>query len=123
MMPAVTVFSKPNGEPMASTQSPTRAFAGSPSLTAGRPFASIFTTPTWSARATGGNRAGDGVGAPPEGEAAAGASPPGAAERGPGAAATLCGAPVAATGSFFEQPGVSKPAVSNAIRMDLRCMV
>ena len=43
-MPAVTVFSKPNGEPMASTHSPTLICAGSPSFTTGRPLASIFTT-------------------------------------------------------------------------------
>src|SRR5438105_277897 len=43
-MPAVAVFSKPNGEPIASTHSPTRSLAGSPSFTAGRPLASIFTT-------------------------------------------------------------------------------
>ena len=35
-MPAVTVFSKPNGEPMASTHSPTLICAGSPSFTDGQ---------------------------------------------------------------------------------------
>ena len=34
-MPAVTVFSKPNGEPIATTHSPTLSFAGSPKRTAG----------------------------------------------------------------------------------------
>ena len=35
MMPAVTVFCSPNGEPMASTQSPTRTASESPRLAAG----------------------------------------------------------------------------------------
>ncbi len=55
MMPAVTVFSKPKGEPIATTHSPTRLFAGSPSFTVGRFFASIFTTAmsvVWSSPAT-----------------------------------------------------------------------
>ena len=34
-MPAVTVFSKPNGEPIATTHSPTRRRVGSPNFTAG----------------------------------------------------------------------------------------
>ncbi len=45
-MPAVTVFSRPNGEPIAATHSPTFSFDGSPSLTVGSPVASIFTTAT-----------------------------------------------------------------------------
>ena len=43
-MPAVTVFAKPKGEPMATTHSPTRSLFGSPKRTAGRPVASIFST-------------------------------------------------------------------------------
>ena len=43
-MPAVTVFSKPYGEPMASTGSPTRIFDGSPSRTVGRSLASMRIT-------------------------------------------------------------------------------
>ena len=35
MMPAVTVFCSPNGEPMASTQSPTFTASESPRLAAG----------------------------------------------------------------------------------------
>ena len=45
-MPAVTVFSKPNGEPIASTHSPGFSFAGSPMRTVGRFFASILMTAT-----------------------------------------------------------------------------
>ena len=45
-MPAVTEFSKPKGEPMASTQSPTRSLPGSPRLTLGRPLASILSSAT-----------------------------------------------------------------------------
>jgi len=54
-MPEVTVFSKPNGEPIASTHSPTRTLEASPSFTVGRSFASIFTTAmsvVWSRPAT-----------------------------------------------------------------------
>jgi hypothetical protein len=43
-MPAVTVFSKPKGEPMASTQSPGCSALLLPSLTVGRPCASILST-------------------------------------------------------------------------------
>ena len=43
-MPAVTVFSKPNGEPIATTHSPTLSLVGSPKRTAGRPVASILIT-------------------------------------------------------------------------------
>ena len=43
-MPAVTVFSKPNGEPIATTHSPTLSLFGSPKRTAGRPVASILIT-------------------------------------------------------------------------------
>ena len=45
-MPDVTVFSSPNGDPMAMTHSPTRSLLISPIFTAGRPLASIFTTAT-----------------------------------------------------------------------------
>ncbi|MCY1361381.1 hypothetical protein D9M69_480460 [compost metagenome] len=45
-MPAVTVFSRPKGEPIAITHSPTRSLEMSPTFTAGRPVASIFTTAT-----------------------------------------------------------------------------
>jgi len=41
-IPAVTVLSKPNGEPIASTHSPTLSFDGSPNRTAGSPVASIL---------------------------------------------------------------------------------
>ena len=41
-MPAVTVFSKLKGEPIATTHSPTLSFAGSPKRTAGSPVASIL---------------------------------------------------------------------------------
>ncbi|MNC92270.1 hypothetical protein D3C83_86650 [compost metagenome] len=42
-MPAVTVFSKPNGEPIATTHSPTLSLPGSPNLTAGSaPVGSIL---------------------------------------------------------------------------------
>ncbi len=44
MIPAVTVFSKPNGEPMASTHSPVRRSLALPSLTTGRSLALIFST-------------------------------------------------------------------------------
>ena len=40
------MFSKPNGDPMASTHSPTVRRAGSPILTVGRSFVSIFSTAT-----------------------------------------------------------------------------
>src|SRR6185437_5082150 len=43
-MPEVTVFSNPNGWPIATTQEPTLVSPGSPVLTAGRFFASIFNT-------------------------------------------------------------------------------
>ena len=43
-MPTVAVLSKPNGEPIATTHSPTRIFDASPSFTVDSPFASIFTT-------------------------------------------------------------------------------
>ena len=43
-MPAVIVFSKPNGEPIATTHSPTFSLFGSPKRTAGRPVASILIT-------------------------------------------------------------------------------
>ncbi len=42
-MPAVTVFSKPNGEPIASTHSPTLSLVASPKRTSGRPAASTLT--------------------------------------------------------------------------------
>ena len=45
-MPAVTVFSRPNGEPMAMTHSPTRSRLTSPIFTGERPLASILTTAT-----------------------------------------------------------------------------
>ena len=45
-MPAVTLFSKPNGEPIAMTHSPGRSFDGSPRRTVGRFFASILSTAT-----------------------------------------------------------------------------
>src|SRR6267143_400253 len=41
-MPAVTVLSKPNGEPIATTHSPTLSRFGSPIRTAGNPVASIL---------------------------------------------------------------------------------
>ena len=44
--PAVTEFSKPNGEPIASTQSPTFRSLALPSGTVGRPCASILSTAT-----------------------------------------------------------------------------
>src|SRR5258708_12674975 len=44
--PAVTLLSKPKGEPMASTQSPTRRSAVFPSETVGRFFASMRSTAT-----------------------------------------------------------------------------
>ena len=40
-MAAVTMFSKPNGEPIATTHSPTLSLFGSPKRTAGRPVESI----------------------------------------------------------------------------------
>ncbi|MCY1538275.1 hypothetical protein D9M68_738070 [compost metagenome] len=45
-MPAVTVFSRPKGEPMAMTHSPTRSLEMSPTFTTGRLVASILTTAT-----------------------------------------------------------------------------
>src|SRR5512145_36285 len=45
-MPAVTVFSKPYGEPIASTHSPTCTLSADGSLTVGRFDASIFSTAT-----------------------------------------------------------------------------
>ena len=45
-MPAVTLFSRPKGEPMAMTHSPTFRRLVSPIFTAGKPLASIFTTAT-----------------------------------------------------------------------------
>ena len=45
-MPAVTVFSRPKGEPIAMTHSPARSFAGSPSRTTGSALPSIFSTAT-----------------------------------------------------------------------------
>ena len=45
-MPAVTVLSKPNGEPIATTHSPTRSLLGSPNVTLGRPVASILSSAT-----------------------------------------------------------------------------
>ena len=45
-MPAVALFSKPNGEPMASTHSPGLELRGSPSFTIGRFLASILITAT-----------------------------------------------------------------------------
>ena len=41
-MPAVTLFSNVNGEPMASTHSPGRSFDGSPIRTTGRCLPSIL---------------------------------------------------------------------------------
>jgi hypothetical protein len=46
MMPAVTLFSKPNGEPMASTHWPGLMREGSPSFTVGRLVALILITAT-----------------------------------------------------------------------------
>ena len=45
-MPAVTLLSKPNGEPIANTQSPTRNLAGSPKATLDSPVASILISAT-----------------------------------------------------------------------------
>ena len=45
-MPAVTVLSRPKGEPMASTHSPTRSLLGSPIGSTGRLVASIFSKAT-----------------------------------------------------------------------------
>ena len=45
-MPAVTVFSKPNGEPIAKTHSPTRTLDESPIVKRGKPVASILTKAT-----------------------------------------------------------------------------
>ncbi|EXI69984.1 MAG: hypothetical protein AW07_04202 [Candidatus Accumulibacter sp. SK-11] len=45
-MPALALLSKPKGEPMARTHSPTRVLLAEPILTAGRSFASIFRTAT-----------------------------------------------------------------------------
>ena len=45
-MPAVTVLSRPNGEPIAITHSPTLSFETSPIRTVGRPLASILTRAT-----------------------------------------------------------------------------
>ena len=45
-MPAVTVFSKPKGAPIATTHSPTSSEDGSPIVTTGRSVASIFSTAT-----------------------------------------------------------------------------
>jgi hypothetical protein len=45
-MPAEMVFSKPNGEPIAATHSPTCTFSGSPSFTCGSLSASILSTAT-----------------------------------------------------------------------------
>ena len=45
-MPAVTVLSRPNGEPIASTHSPTRSLLGSPIFSDGRSLLSIFTSAT-----------------------------------------------------------------------------
>ena len=44
--PAVTLFSKPNGEPIANTHSPGRSFFGSPRRTEGNPLASMRSTAT-----------------------------------------------------------------------------
>jgi len=46
MMPAVALFSKPKGEPIASTHCPGLMRAGSPSLTIGRLVALILITAT-----------------------------------------------------------------------------
>ena len=45
-IPAVTVLSNPNGEPIATTHSPTFSFAGSPKRTVGRLAASILISAT-----------------------------------------------------------------------------
>ena len=45
-MPAVTLFSNVNGEPIASTHSPGRSFDGSPSFTTGSCLPSILMTAT-----------------------------------------------------------------------------
>ena len=45
-MPAVTLFSNPNGEPIATTHSPGRSRDGSPILTVGRSLAGILITAT-----------------------------------------------------------------------------
>ena len=45
-MPAVTVFSSPKGEPMASTHSPTRSLFGSPMASTGSSAASILSRAT-----------------------------------------------------------------------------
>ncbi len=45
-IPAVTVLSRPNGEPMAITHSPTLSLETSPIRTVGRPLASIRTRAT-----------------------------------------------------------------------------
>ena len=45
-MPAVIVFSRPNGLPIATTHSPTLSLSGSPIVTFGRSFASIFSNAT-----------------------------------------------------------------------------
>ena len=49
-IPAVTVFSKPYGEPIATTHSPTFTSSAAGSFTVGRSFASIFSTATSLAR-------------------------------------------------------------------------
>jgi hypothetical protein len=46
MMPAVTVCSKPSGEPIATATSPTRRFLTLPMTAAGRSSRSTLTTPT-----------------------------------------------------------------------------
>ena len=46
MMPAVTVFSSPNGEPIAITHSPTRILSDAPIVTCGRLAPSILTSAT-----------------------------------------------------------------------------
>ena len=56
-MPAVIVFSKPNGEPIAATHSPTLSFAELPSFTVGRPVASILSSAT-SVRSVGADHLG-----------------------------------------------------------------
>ncbi|MNQ99079.1 hypothetical protein D3C85_1148010 [compost metagenome] len=45
-MPEVTVLSKPKGEPIASTHSPTFSFSDLPSFTVGRLAASTFSSAT-----------------------------------------------------------------------------
>ncbi len=45
-IPAVIVFSSPNGLPIATTHSPTLSFSGSPTVTFGRSLASILITAT-----------------------------------------------------------------------------